>query len=103
MTADMEKQLQEYLELGLRWKAIVHFKKADQFVDENSASNIGPGNIQYLFFRELESYSGIVALTTNRVGKINEEFISLFAIIFQFQALQREQQVRIWMTFLEQL
>ena len=96
----MEKQLQEYLELGLRWKAIVHFKKADQFVDENSASNIGPGNIQYLFF---ESYSGIVALTTNRVGKINEEFISLFAIIFQFQALQREQQVRIWKTFLEQL
>ncbi|KAF8848267.1 P-loop containing nucleoside triphosphate hydrolase protein [Acephala macrosclerotiorum] len=98
-TMDMETQLQEYLELALRWNAIVLFRKADQFVAEHAASQ--QGNLQYLFFRELESYTGIVALTTNRVGRMNEEFTSLFTLIFQFNPACDSDRMKIWENLLD--
>lgn len=97
----MEAQLQEYLELALHWGAIILFRKADQFLNEDNASQ--PGNLQYLFFRELESYTGIVALTTNRVGRMNEEFTSLFTLIFQFDSASDEDRMKIWRSVFDQL
>lgn len=100
-TMDMEAQLQEYLELALRWNAIVLFRKADQFVAKNAASQ--QGNLQYLFLRELESYTGIVALTTNRAGRMNEEFTSLVTLIFQFDPACDYDRMKIWENVLDQL
>jgi hypothetical protein len=99
----METQLQEYLELGLRWKAIVHFKAADQLVEANDGGNPQLGNVRYTFFREMELYKGIVAISTNRADVFDKEFVSIIRLTFAFSSLTEEQRMAVWKAMLVQL
>lgn len=56
-----------------------------------------------VFLRVLEYYTGIIFLTTNRVGNIDEAFKSRIHISLYYPALNSQQNQRIWHMNLERL
>lgn len=56
-----------------------------------------------MFLRQLEYYAGILFLTTNRVGVIDEAFKSRIHISLRYPKIQRKQSREIWKSVLNRL
>ncbi|KAI1331712.1 P-loop containing nucleoside triphosphate hydrolase protein [Xylariaceae sp. FL0255] len=65
-----EKNLRRLLLYATMWKAIVLLDEADVFLEarEEKAGNAERNALVAIFLKELEYFSGIIFLTTNRVG-----------------------------------
>jgi SpoVK/Ycf46/Vps4 family AAA+-type ATPase len=62
-----------------------------------------PGLTATVFLRALEYYSGILILTTNRVGSFDEAVISRMAAIVHFKELDADQKQKIRVNCLNNL
>lgn len=51
----------------------------------------------------MEYYRGILFLTTNRVGKIDDAIMSRIHLVVRYQALNIEAQMKIWKQFIDKL
>lgn len=49
-----------------------------------------------VFLRQLEYYSGVLILTTNRVGEFDEAFISRIHMKLEYAPLNRQSTMEIW-------
>ena len=56
-----------------------------------------------MFLRELEYYAGILFLTTNRVGVIDEAFKSRIHISLRYPRIQRHETRQIWDNILNRI
>lgn len=54
-----------------------------------------------MFLRSLESYDGILILTSNRVGTFDEGFKSRIQAALHYKPLNRKSRKQIWKNFLE--
>ncbi|KAJ5730318.1 uncharacterized protein N7483_004826 [Penicillium malachiteum] len=74
---------------------------ADVFLSKRTSDDIQRNAILSVFLRTLEYYSGILFLTTNRVGKIDRAFKSRIHLSLFYPKLDLGSSLRIWENNLE--
>lgn len=99
----LEVKLKEVFEYAVTWKAILLLDEADIFLQERDVHDVKRNALVSIFLRELEYFDGILFLTTNRPGDIDEAFVSRIHITLGLNALSREEQRKIWTIFIKDL
>lgn len=92
---EMEQALKETLTRAQRWGAIMLIDEADVYIkrrDDNIAANAVVG----VFLRVLEYFNGLLFLTTNRVGDIDEAIISRCIALIRYHPPGLEDRRKIW-------
>ncbi len=98
---EMEKALKDTLTRAQRWGAVRLIDEADVYIkrrDDNIAANAVVG----VFLRVLEYFNGLLFLTTNRVGDIDEAIVSRCIALIKYQPPELEDRKRIWQVMTEQ-
>lgn len=75
-TTEIEKNLSRHLALASRWDCVVLLDEADLFLSRRGREDFHRNGVVVLFLRTLDYYSGIIVMTTNRVGALDEGFLS---------------------------
>ena len=92
----VEQALIDNFQLAQAWDAIVLLDEADVFLSRRDKSNLERNALVSVFLRTLEYYTGILFLTTNRVGAFDGAFISRVHTALYYPALQLDQSLKIW-------
>lgn len=93
--SEMEKALKETLTRAQRWGAVMLIDEADVYIkrrDDNIAANAVVG----VFLRVLEYFNGLLFLTTNRVGDIDEAIISRCIAMIKYHPPGLDDRRKIW-------
>jgi AAA+ superfamily predicted ATPase len=98
---EMELALKNTLTRAQRWGAVMLIDEADVYIkrrDDNIAANAVVG----VFLRVLEYFNGLLFLTTNRVGDIDEAIISRCIAIIRYHQPTFDDRCKIWAVMVEQ-
>lgn len=100
----IKERLQELLRYAEQWGVIIHFDSADDFLQAPTSGGDRESNILSTFlFRELERFTGVIFLTTARVGSLDRRVSNLFTLVYTFPNLTREDLKKIWRSRLHRL
>ncbi|PGH23026.1 hypothetical protein AJ80_02941 [Polytolypa hystricis UAMH7299] len=83
----VEKHLNEVFRLAHLWDCVLLLDEADVFLAARNNHDLKRNALVSVFLRVLEYYSGILFLTTNRVGTLDEAFKSRIHITLYYPAL----------------
>ncbi|KAK7702982.1 hypothetical protein SLS57_011117 [Botryosphaeria dothidea] len=100
---NVEKALSEIFRLAQHWDCVLLLDEADVFLAQRTERDLEQNALVSVFLRKLEWFSGILFLTTNRVGVIDEAFKSRIHMTLYYPALTLEQTVDIWKMNLERI
>jgi SpoVK/Ycf46/Vps4 family AAA+-type ATPase len=92
----IDKSLKDILELSARWKAVILIDEADVFLEERSAKDIHRNALVSIFLRQLEYFSGMLFLTTNRIHRFDTAFTSRIHLALNYPDLIPPQRREIW-------
>ncbi|SCV50664.1 related to TOB3 (member of AAA-ATPase family) [Fusarium fujikuroi] len=96
-TADVvESRLEKNFALASRWGCILLIDEADVFLEARQTENFDRNSLVAVFLRTLEYYTGILFLTTNRVGTFDEAFTSRIHISLYYPPLNLESTVAVF-------
>lgn len=99
---EVEDRLKELLINAKRWNAVVLIDEADVYLQDRKGRSITDNAIVSIFLRQLESYNGIMFLTSNRsIDEIDPAFKNRIIQTFYFQDLEKEDRKKIWMNLLK--
>jgi len=101
--AEVEKTLNQALELCRFWNAILLLDEADVFLGARTNDGILRNELVSIFLTKLEYYQGIVFLTTNRVWSIDHAFQSRIDLFLPYYDLNAEARRRVWQNFINHL
>ncbi|KAL4886280.1 hypothetical protein BJY04DRAFT_178805 [Aspergillus karnatakaensis] len=101
--SQVETKLKDIFRLAQLWGCILLLDEADVFLSERKPSDLERNALVSVFLRVLEYYTGILFLTTNRVGTIDEAFRSRIHISLYYPELTRKQNRKIWELNLDRL
>ncbi|KAK8062740.1 hypothetical protein PG997_014837 [Apiospora hydei] len=73
---DVEEELEKNFALASRWGCILLLDEADVFLSARERKDFERNDLVAVFLRVLEYYTGILFLTTNRIGDFDEAFAS---------------------------
>ncbi|KAI9680202.1 MAG: hypothetical protein M1829_001439 [Trizodia sp. TS-e1964] len=93
---DVEQELEEKFHLAQRWDCVLLLDEADVFLAQRTKTDIKRNSLVSVFLRTLEYYTGILFLTTNRVGAFDEAFKSRIHISLYYPPLEERQTLSIW-------
>ena len=100
----IKERLQELLGYAEQWGVIIHFDNVDDFLEARTVGGNRESNmLSTLLFRELERFTGIIFLTTTRVGSLDQRASNLFTLVYTFPKLARKDLKTIWRSRLERL
>ena len=85
--ADIEKNLRKVFKRGHKWGCIVLFDEADVFFLSRDKGDPYRNQIVSIFLNNLEHYSGILILTTNRAEAFDEAIMSRIPIVLYYPPL----------------
>ncbi|KAM7222208.1 hypothetical protein V8F06_002480 [Rhypophila decipiens] len=91
-----ESTLESFCTLAHAWRCVLLLDEADVFLTKRETGNIVRNSLVSVFLRVLEYYSGVIILTTNRVGEFDEAFRSRIHISLYYPKLDRESTTEIW-------
>jgi SpoVK/Ycf46/Vps4 family AAA+-type ATPase len=74
--AEVERNLEQIFTNSHRWGCVLLLDEAEVFLAKRNLQDLTRNAMVSVFLRVLEFYSGILFLTTNRVGTIDEAFKS---------------------------
>ncbi|KAI9690602.1 MAG: hypothetical protein M1820_009997 [Bogoriella megaspora] len=94
--ADVESKLEHIFTLAHRWGCVLLLDEADVFLAKRNKQDMRRNAIVSVFLRILEYYAGILFLTTNRVGTIDEAFKSRIHISLYYPPLDWKTTKAIW-------
>ena len=97
----VESQLEKIFQLAHRWKCVLLLDEADVFLAARTLNDLTRNTIVSVFLRTLEYYSGILFLTTNRVGRIDNAFKSRIHVSLRYPRLSLEATEKIWQMHLD--
>jgi adenylate kinase family enzyme len=102
---EVEDALHEIFRLASLWDAILLLDEVDTFFSQRSRqdSDIIRNSLVSVFLRALEYYNGILFLTTNRTGTLDEAFKSRVQVKVYYPPLEEEQTMEIWEMNIERL
>ncbi|KAK7963558.1 hypothetical protein PG988_010532 [Apiospora saccharicola] len=87
----VESSLSEIFRHAHLWNCILLLDEADVFLSQREGNDLQRNALVSVFLRVLEYYNGILFLTTNRVGTLDEAFKSRVHLSLYYPALGREQ------------
>ncbi|OJK03522.1 hypothetical protein ASPACDRAFT_39138 [Aspergillus aculeatus ATCC 16872] len=92
---DVESRLKYIFTQAQKWKCVLLLDEADVFLSQRE-NNVKHNSLVSVFLRVLEYYQGILLLTTNRVGKIDEAFRSRVHISLYYPPLDKRSTQKIF-------
>ncbi|EXK83171.1 hypothetical protein FOQG_12522 [Fusarium oxysporum f. sp. raphani 54005] len=97
----VEGELMKWFDLAEAWNAVLLVNEADIFLERRQNRDLARNGLVSAFLRRMEYFKGLLFLTTNRVGQIDDAFISRVpvAIGYQYQALDEETRRKVWSGF----
>lgn len=95
---EVEKNLGNLFKLAHRWGCVLLIDEADVFLAERDKADVKRNGLVSVFLRILEYYSGILFLTTNRVGAFDDAFRSRIHLTLYYPKLDEEQSYKVWET-----
>ena len=103
--SDVERNLESTFHLARKWGCVLLLDEADVFLAkrEKGGDNIHRNALVSVFLRTLEYYSGILFLTTNRIGSFDEAFKSRIHISLYYAPLNESQTFEVWVMNLKRL
>lgn len=96
MPNEVEEQLDINFQLAQSWGCVLLLDEADVFLAERRKEDVQRNALVSVFLRALEYYTGILFLTTNRVGTIDEAFRSRIHMTLYYPPLNISQTKAIW-------
>ncbi|OTA69212.1 P-loop containing nucleoside triphosphate hydrolase protein [Hypoxylon sp. EC38] len=103
-TADkLERALQTALKCCQLWGAMLLLDEADVFLEARGSDNVERNELVSIFLRQLEYYQGLMFLTTNRVRKIDNAFLSRIDLILPYKDLDLNTRRELWVKFIHRL
>lgn len=93
---EVQQHLEYYLNLAHRWGCVMLLDEADVFLTMRSRSDMHRNAVVSVFLRVLEYYAGILFLTTNKIGVIDEAFKSRIHLSLYYPPLNEDQTKKIW-------
>ncbi|KAL4986817.1 P-loop containing nucleoside triphosphate hydrolase protein [Aspergillus falconensis] len=100
---EVERYLESVLYLGTVWQCVVLLDEADVFLEERTQQDLKRNALVSVFLRVLEYYSGILVLTSNRIGTFDEAFKSRVQLTLHYPTLDEASRRRIWSNFVTRL
>ncbi|QRV93223.1 AAA family ATPase [Ceratobasidium sp. AG-Ba] len=98
--AQLERQLNDILEMTAAWKAVVLIDEADVFLEARNTHDLTRNSLVSVFLRLLEYHTGVLILTTNRIRSFDKAFVSRFSIALHYPDLDQNSRLLIWKEFL---
>ena len=100
---EIESKLVKWFAFAERWKAILLLDEADIFLERRATRDIQRNGIVSIFLRRIEYFRGLLFLTTNRVGQIDDAFLSRVTVVLQYDHLTDDARKKIWTGFLKKI
>ncbi|KAF2746162.1 hypothetical protein M011DRAFT_469020 [Sporormia fimetaria CBS 119925] len=94
--SEVEGALKDIFRLAHLWECILLLDEADIFLSKRDIGDLKRNALVSVFLRVLEYYSGILFLTTNRVGILDEAFKSRIHVSLYYPRLSLEQTLAIF-------
>ena len=111
--AQVDRRLNKYFNLATLWGAVVLMDEADIYLERRSADDLSRNSIvsskqstrslvmlmlnsNLVFLRTMDYFKGILFLTTNRVGKFDEAFMSRIHLQIGYDPLDDAARREIW-------
>ncbi|KAI1753757.1 hypothetical protein F4782DRAFT_545533 [Xylaria castorea] len=88
---DVERNMETHFKLAHRWGCVLLLDEADVFLAKRDQKDVQRNGLVSVFLRILEYYSGILFLTTNRVGGIDDAFRSRLHLTLYYPKLTKDQ------------
>ncbi|KAF3022530.1 hypothetical protein E8E14_012221 [Neopestalotiopsis sp. 37M] len=99
----VQAQLTKWFDLAEGWQAILLIDECDIFLERREAFDIARNGVVAAFLRNIEYFSGLLFLTTNRVGHIDEAFMSRVHAVIHFQQLNDASRKVLWKSLLDKV
>ena len=99
----MENNLEQNFTLAHKWDCVLLLDEADVFLQARDKEDMRRNSVVSVFLRVLEYYSGILFLTTNKVGHFDEAFKSRIHVALYYPPLDEESAMQIWKMNLQRL
>lgn len=96
----LESRLQRVLDIASRWGAVILLDEADIFLEARTANDVRRNAMVSIFLRLLEYHSGVLFMTTNRVGNFDPAFMSRINIGLTYKAFDTETRAKLWKSLL---
>lgn len=77
--------------------------EADVYFERRASGQLQRNSLVSAFLRSMEYYRGILFLTTNRLGHIDDAIISRIHLIIEYKDLTDEDRMKIWKQFFAKL
>lgn len=89
--SEVERSLTNVFRLAHMWDCVLLLDEADVFLSQRSKQDMKRNALVSVFLRVLEYYNGILFLTTNRVGTIDDAFRSRIHMSLYYPPLDKAQ------------
>ncbi|MCJ1285571.1 hypothetical protein MMC26_004912 [Xylographa opegraphella] len=93
---DVDTKLRSTFQLAHKWGCVLLLDEADVFLQRRNKTDLQRNSIVSVFLRVLEYYSGILFLTTNRIGTLDPAFKSRIHMSLYYPSLDRDATREIW-------
>ena len=99
----VERTLENHFQLAHRWGCVLLLDEADVFLMSRDKRDLKRNAVVSVFLRVLEYYSGILFLTTNRIGVFDQAFRSRIHMSFYYPQLDKTSTAKVWEMNLERI
>ncbi|KAH7014378.1 P-loop containing nucleoside triphosphate hydrolase protein [Microdochium trichocladiopsis] len=99
----VERELLKWFSLAEAWNAVLLVDEADIFLERRQNRDLARNGLVSAFLRRMEYFKGLLFLTTNRVGQIDDAFISRVHVAIGYEALSPDSRAKIWQGFFRKL
>ncbi|KAI1170292.1 hypothetical protein F4777DRAFT_569791 [Nemania sp. FL0916] len=99
----VENELFKWFTLAEAWSAVLLVDEADIFLERRQNRDLGRNGLVAAFLRRMEYFKGLLFLTTNRVGQIDDAFISRVHAAIGYPPFTPQDRVKIWQGFFNKL
>jgi SpoVK/Ycf46/Vps4 family AAA+-type ATPase len=99
----VETQLGEHTARADKWGCVLLLDEADVFLMQRSWREVDRNALVSVFLRQLEYYSGILFLTTNRPGTIDEAFKSRIHLSLRYPSIDLSSTRQMWDNIMRRL
>ncbi|KAJ0342505.1 hypothetical protein KNSL1_010686 [Colletotrichum chrysophilum] len=98
-----EDQLVMLPRILLGWNCVLLLDEADVYLAERNIHDLDRNGIVSVFLRHLEYYPGILFLTSNREGLIDEAFKSRIHVALRYKSIDAPGTKKIWENILDRI
>ncbi|KAF4843503.1 Protein MSP1 [Colletotrichum siamense] len=99
----LEEELTRWFKMADKWRAILLIDECDIFLERREKKDIERNAVVSAFLRKIEYFGGLLFLTTNRVGHIDDAFMSRVHAVIGFDPLDGPRREKIWDSLLAKL